>query len=194
MRARTGSAERRDGIRFRLVPWLAVVWVALWGDFSVGTLLGGVAVALLVVTAFRDDLDHVALRVRPVAALRFAGYFAVKLVEANVVVATEIVTPPLRIQEGIAAVRLQGASPALTALVANAVTLTPGTLTLEVDRQPNACVLYVHVLHLHTLDEVRRDVRTVEYLAVRAFGSDEAAAAARDPRTAGGPPVRSGAA
>ncbi len=187
------GALRRGAVRLRLVPWLTAVWVALWGDVAVGTLLGGAAVALGVVTAFRDDLEHLSLRVRPLAALRFVGYFAVQLLESNRVVAVEIVTPPLHIREGIVAVALQGASPGLVTLVANAVTLTPGTLTLEVDRRDDGYVLYVHVLHLRTVEEVRRDVRTLEYLAVRAFGSSAAAAAARDPRSAEPDQLRAGA-
>jgi multicomponent Na+:H+ antiporter subunit E len=56
--------------------------------------------------------------------------------------------------------------------VADAVSLTPGTLTLEVQREP--LILYVHVLHLRSVEDVRRDVRRLELDAVRAFGSAEA--------------------
>ena len=59
-------------------------------------------------------------------------------------------------------------------MVANAISLTPGTLTIEVATDPN--VLYVHVLHLHDIDAVRRDVTRLERSVLRAFGTDEAVA------------------
>jgi multicomponent Na+:H+ antiporter subunit E len=54
--------------------------------------------------------------------------------------------------------------------VADAVTLTPGTLTVEVRREP-VPVLYVHVLHLRAVEDVRADVHRLRDLAERAFGS-----------------------
>jgi multicomponent Na+:H+ antiporter subunit E len=59
-------------------------------------------------------------------------------------------------------------------VVANAITLTPGTLTVELRRDPTT--LYVHVLHLSDLDEVRRDIRTLQRKVVRAIGSAHALA------------------
>jgi multicomponent Na+:H+ antiporter subunit E len=63
----------------------------------------------------------------------------------------------------------------LATVVGNAITLTPGTLTVDVrrddpDRPP---VLYVHVLHFSDVDSLRRDVVRLERLAVRAFGTKE---------------------
>jgi multicomponent Na+:H+ antiporter subunit E len=164
-----------------LAVWLVLVWVALWGELTVANVLGGAAVALALIAAFPTAGPRSGLPVRLLPALRFAGYFVVKLVEANVVVAWEVVTPRNRINEGIVQVPLRQASDALTTLVANAVTLTPGTLTLEVERAPGGiCVLSVHVLHLHSVEAVRRDILTLEYLAVQAFGDREARLAVVD--------------
>jgi multicomponent Na+:H+ antiporter subunit E len=58
--------------------------------------------------------------------------------------------------------------------VANVITLTPGTVTIEVEDSPP--VLYVHVLHLHDLEAVRRDLLRIEEFSVRAFGSPAARA------------------
>jgi multicomponent Na+:H+ antiporter subunit E len=155
-----------------LVVWLTVLWVLLWGDLSVANVLGGLAVALLVVVVARDvsTAQTSGMRLRPLAALRFAGHFLVELVKANLVLAWEIVTPRNRIHTGIVAVELPGASDGLVTLVADAVTLTPGTLTVEVRREP-VPVLYVHVLHLRAVEDVRADVHRLRDLAERAFGS-----------------------
>ena len=69
-------------------------------------------------------------------------------------------------------------------VVANVITLTPGTITIEAHGTPP--VLYVNVMHLHDLDGVRRDLLHIEELSVRAFGSTIAARRS-SPRTVGDP-------
>ena len=155
--------------------WLVVVWVALWGDLSAANVASGVVVGVLVLMAFPLAGHRSSSRLRPLAAARFAAWFAWKLAEASAVVAWEAVTPRNRINEGIVAIPIRGVSDGVITLVANAISLTPGTLTLEVRRRP--AVLYVHVLHLHDIEAVRREVRHLEVLAIRAFGPLEAARA-----------------
>jgi multicomponent Na+:H+ antiporter subunit E len=160
--------------RVLLTAWLVVVWVALWGPVTTATVAGGLAVAAAVQLLPAGPGRRTGFAVRPVAAARFLAYFVAKLVEASVVVAVEVATPRNRIRTGIVAVPLRGASDALVTLVADAVTLTPGTLTVEVGRNPPT--LYVHVLHLRDVEAVRREIRHLEVLAVRAFGSPAALA------------------
>jgi multicomponent Na+:H+ antiporter subunit E len=155
------------------VGWLVTVWLLLWGDVTPANLLSGLAVAGVVV-AIAGARRSGQITVRPVAAVRFVGHFAVQLVVATAVVAWEVVTPRNRIRTGIVAVPLHGCSDAVAALIADTISLTPGTLTVEVDRRP--LTLYVHVLHLRDVERVRRDVRRIEVLAVRAFGNAEALA------------------
>jgi len=113
--------------------------------------------------------------VRPVAVVRFLVVFAWQLVAASAVVAWEVITPRNRINEGIVEIPVRGASDLVTAVVANAISLTPGTLTIEVDR-PGAR-LFVHVLHLRDVEQLRAEIRELEALVIRAFGSDRSIAA-----------------
>lgn len=149
------------------ILWLSGAWVALWGDVTAANVLAGVLVGALLVALF-PPADEPRSAFRLLAALRFAGYFTGKLVEASAIVAWEVVTPTSRINEGIVAVPIRGVSRGLTAVVANAITLTPGTITLEVREDPT--VLYVHVLHLRSLEAVRAEVLRLEELAIAAFG------------------------
>lgn len=159
-----------------MTAWLMIVWVALWGDASAANLLSGLLLGSMLMLVFPMRPRGLPNRFRPGAAIRFAGYFARKLVEASAVVTWEVVTPTNRINEGIVAIPIRGVSDTLTTLVANAISLTPGTLTLEVRQEPT--VLYVHVLHLEDIEAVRREVQHLEVLAIRAFGSLEAVAVA----------------
>jgi multicomponent Na+:H+ antiporter subunit E len=154
-----------------------VTWLALWSDVSMANLLSGALVAGGVVLAF-DTWQRGQPAFRPVRVLGFVGHFLYKLVEANVVVARTVISPRDRIHTGIVAVPVQGLPDAVVTLIADAISLTPGTLVLEVRRNPT--VLFVHCLDLRDVEAVRAEVRRLEVLAIRAFGSKEAIAALRD--------------
>lgn len=150
---------------------LVLIWLALWSDVTVGNLITGVLVAAVVVVVAGPWRPGHAV-VRPVAATRFALYFVVKLVESTVVVARTVLAPRERVHTGIVAVPLRGCSDAIATLVADAISLTPGTLTLEVRQDP--LVLYMHALDVRDVDAVRADVRRLELLALQAFGPADA--------------------
>lgn len=117
-----------------LIIWLTTLWVALWADLTVGNVVGGLVVAFVVVGVARPTgvtgLERTYFR--PLSALVYAGYFLVQLVKSNLVVAWEIVTPRLRINRAIIAVPMHSSSAGVVTLVANSVTLTPGTVTVDV--------------------------------------------------------------
>ncbi len=155
------------------VAALTVLWIVLWRDPSVANVLSGVVIATVVSTIpARPGAHH---RVRPVALVRFVAYFLWKLLEANVVLAREVVTPQNSIHTGIIAVPLPGYDDFVVTVVANAVSLTPGTLTLEATRTPEP-VLYVHVLHLRDLDAARGEVLAMAVRAAAAFPASRHAA------------------
>jgi multicomponent Na+:H+ antiporter subunit E len=159
--------------------WLVVLWVLLWADLSVANVLSGIAIAIivLVIANARSVTSLVGegeIHIAPFRLVWFVGWVLVKLVQANLVLTWEIVTPRNRIRTGVIAVPMRTDSAWVYMVVANVITLTPGTVTIEVAGTPP--VLYVHVLHLHDVDRVRRDLQQIEAHAVRAFGSRRARA------------------
>jgi multicomponent Na+:H+ antiporter subunit E len=150
-----------------VVLWSVVVWSALWSDFSVANAIWGVVAGVLtlaLVPVRRPSGDVV---VRPLLLLWFVLRSVWALVRASAVVAWEVVTPRNRIHEAIVAAPLRTTSPGVITLIANVITLTPGTVTLEVHEDPPT--LYIHILHLRTVEEVRQDIRDLEDLAMRAL-------------------------
>jgi multicomponent Na+:H+ antiporter subunit E len=117
--------------------------------------------------------------VRPGALLRFVAFFAFDLVRASLRVVALVLRPRGELRQAVVAVPVAGASDALLTVLANAISLTPGTLTLEVDRARST--LYVHVLQVgegaDAVERVRRDILALERLAIRAVGTPQARAA-----------------
>lgn len=160
------------------VGWLAVVWVVLWRDLTLANLVSGVVIAGVVLLVFPLRHGGTHARVRPVAVIGFLGYFLWKLLVSNVIVARAILAPRARVHTGIVAVPTTPHSDLVVTLVANAISLTPGTLSIEVRRDP--ATLYVHVLDLRDLDKVRADIDDLQRRLVRAIGSDEVLASLGD--------------
>lgn len=160
-----------------LVVWLTLVWALLWGDFGLASLAAGAAVALFVVWIGRPaDVHGMQLTsFHPLSALVFVAYFAVQLVKSNLQVAWTVVSPRPNVHTAIVAVPMHVDSDGIVTVVANAVTLTPGTLTVDVHESDDGTppVIYVHVLQFADVESVRTEVLHLERLAVRAFGTKQ---------------------
>lgn len=149
------------------VAWCTLVWVALWGDLSIANLLAGIVVGFVSVWLVPWGGPSGRVTVRPLRLLRFLGYFLWALVRSSAVVAWEIVTPGDRTYQGIIELDLDTTNLGVATLIANAISLTPGTLTLEVREEPLR--LYVHVLHLREMEVVRAELDHLHRLVVEAL-------------------------
>ena len=159
--------------RLALMVWLVVLWQLLWRDVSFANIAGGLVVAA-VVTVVWPGRERLAAghTVRPLRLLIFLGYFAWLLVVSNLVVAREIVTRRDYIRSGIVAVPLADPSELVATVLADAITLTPGTLSVELREYPP--MLFVHVLHVRDVEGVRRDIERLQRLVLQAIGPADA--------------------
>lgn len=147
--------------------WLTAVWVMLWESLTWANVIGGVAVAAVVGTLVppHRGRDTVGFRPGPAAILlvRFVG----QLVLASAKLSWEIFTPRNTINAAVVSVPLTCRVPGIAAIVANMVSLVPGTVTLDVDTA--TMTLHMHVLHLTSLEEARREVLELERRVLAAF-------------------------
>jgi len=178
------TAVERTGIRLRhqlpLLAWLVVVWILLWGTWSWANLVSGIAVALAVTLLLPLPPVAGGARVRPLALLSFVGHFLVDLGVSGAQVAWRALSPAGVRSGAIVQVQLRVDSDLLLTMVAEAVSLVPGSLVLDLDRERRR--LAVHLLHADDLADVERQklaVLTTEERLVRAFGSTADLAALR---------------
>ena len=167
-----------------LAVWLVLVWMLLWGSWSWANLLSGVLVALAVLVLL--PLPHVVggVRVRPAALLAFLGHFVVDLFVSGADVAWQALRPGGVRRTAIVQVQLRADSDLLLTMVAEATSLVPGSLVLDLDRERR--VMALHLLPVRDLDDVERKragVLVVEDRLVRAFGSPADVAALEGHRT-----------
>ncbi|MGV8851991.1 MAG: Na+/H+ antiporter subunit E [Rhodoglobus sp.] len=157
-----------------LILVLVALWMLLWGTVSVLSVTSGVVIALVVTTVLYLPPVQLSGRFNPfwfaVYLIRFLG----ELVVGSVNVAWQAFSPRGVTGNSVIAVQLVTRSDIIMTLTAISVTLIPGSLVLEVDRQQS--VLYLHALN--TTDEVavnalQRSVHSFERSLVRALGSPE---------------------
>lgn len=160
---------------------LTIIWVLLWGSFTPLTMVGGVLVAVVVLTVFPLPVVEYAGRVHPIGVLRFAGRFTVDLVVASVQVAALAFRFGHVPRSAIIAVKLRAPSDLGLTLTAEALSLVPGSLIVEADREKG--VLYVHVLNVdkEAADSFRQNVLDLETRIIHAFGSRSERAAITKP-------------
>lgn len=155
-----------------LLIWLTVVWVGLWGSLTPGNVLGGLAVGAVLLRAL--PMEHVDSpgRISALGVLRFLGLFFVALVQSSLQVLVLVLRRRPELHQAVIAVPVHGGGDRLLTLVGNSISLTPGTLTLEVDRARG--LLYVHVLDVGEgskgLTQVKHGIERIEHAAARALG------------------------
>jgi multicomponent Na+:H+ antiporter subunit E len=157
-----------------LLVGLVVLWTFLWNQLTVLSLVSGVVVALLVTRVFFLPPVELSGRFNLGWAVVFLGRFLFDLVVASVEVAWKAVRPAGVRSNAIVAVQLHTRSDFIMTLVAEAVSLVPGSLVVEADRERS--ILYMHALAVEDADgveEVRSSVLGFEKRIARALGSED---------------------
>jgi len=141
---------------------LTLLWAALQGSFSVGNLLFGFLLGLGIVVFARplfdvsDPTEQARFRsgVRPIRrlwrVLVLVLVFLRELIISGLQVASYVVQPELSIQSGIVKYPLDVTSDREITTLSNMISLTPGTMTLDVSADRTH--LFVHAMAVETED------------------------------------------
>ncbi|NTU82561.1 MAG: Na+/H+ antiporter subunit E [Chloroflexales bacterium] len=136
---------------------LALAWVAVTGDVSPGNLSLGFGLGFLVLVLMRRAVGVPDYGVRTVRLLGLLLFFGRELIAANLRVAYEVLTPALNMRPAVIAVPLDARTDLEITLLANMITLTPGTLSLDVSA--DRATLYVHAMYGEDPAAVRRAIK-----------------------------------
>ncbi|MCD6415501.1 MAG: Na+/H+ antiporter subunit E [Planctomycetes bacterium] len=147
---------------------LYVVWCLLvfpydrtTGQWDTQSLLVGLVAALVVVVLFGNALpDRSCFLLAPRRwfwALVYIPFFAYYCLKANLEVAYLVLHPDMPIRPGIVKVRTSLRTRVAITALANSITLTPGTLTVDADEDGT---LYVHWIDVKFAedDEATREI------------------------------------
>ncbi len=151
---------------------LALIWMLLWGDLSLGAALWGVAIALLIQVLFPlPDVPELE-SFRPLGFLRLVVVTMWGLLISSFQVAAKVLAFWRPTRNAIILVRLRSDSEFITAITAELVTLVPGSVAIDARDGE----LLVHVFDAGTEAanaHARERVRSTEATVLLAFGTPE---------------------
>jgi multicomponent Na+:H+ antiporter subunit E len=135
-----------------LFATLMLFWLMLTSSLAGDSLLLGLLVSLAIAVFFREGLSFFTeFRFTPeavVAGFQYYGFFFMELIKSNFRLAAIVIAPSLPIDPGIVKVRTKLKSRMGRLMLANSITLTPGTLTVAVEGE----WLYVHWVRIEAED------------------------------------------
>lgn len=150
---------------FLLNLFLAIVYVALTGEVTVWNFVAGFVLGYLVLSLVARAMGESSYAGKVLRLISFLGYFLVKLVKTNVEVAWEILTPRYAMTPRILRYPVADLTPGQLTTLANAISLTPGTLTTDVDDEGH--YLYVHCMYAADREEMIREIDRLKQRMIR---------------------------
>ena len=162
-------------LQWTVVLWLVVVWMLLWGSLSVVNVVWGAVVAVLVCLVFPLAPLRMSVRVRPHWLLWLVVRFLWDVLMASWQVAVKTLQLGRQPRNAVIEVDLRTDSDFVLTVVAEMVSLVPGSLVVEARAA-------THTLFLHVLDvgdragaeAFRQQVFALERRVVLALGADPA--------------------
>ncbi len=137
---------------------LAFAWCLLQDEISLRQFVIGFLVGLSAMLFFPRSFHQERRYFRKVTlSVQLVFFFVKELLIANWTVVRQVLAPELKIQSGIVAYPLSLQNDVLITLLANMITLTPGTLSVEV--APDRQFLFIHFLDV---DDVEEEIRIIK--------------------------------
>lgn len=169
-----GGKETRGRIwrQLPLLLGLVLLWMVLWGQVTVLSVVTGIIVAIVVTRVFYLPPVDLSGRINVWYTLVFLAHFFLDVAIASFTVAFQALTLRSIPRSSVIGIQLRTRSDLIMTLDAIAMSLVPGSLVVEADRERS--ILYLHTFATRTADDVeamRKKVLVVEARIVRAIGS-----------------------
>lgn len=142
---------------FTLNLLLAFAWCLLWQSYGPVEYLTGFVISYGILRFFLGTRPRELYMGRVLVSAGYLARFLYEIVKANVLVAKIVLAPRLRIRPGIIAYKLGVKSEGGITLLANSITLTPGTLSVDVSDDKKT--LYVHALDIEDPRKTEQEIR-----------------------------------
>ncbi len=136
---------------------LALLWAMATGAIAVHNLVMGFIVGGIVMHFSAPALGDPRYGIRIWKITLLGLFFMRELAVASVRVAIDVLRPTLKMTPAVVAVPLELTSDVQVTLLANLVSLTPGTLSIDVS--DDRSVLYVHAMYGADPEALRRSIK-----------------------------------
>jgi len=133
---------------------LLLIWLIANGNLATDTIIAGVVICAAIALAFSTFARvYSVIRWSPKVIyyyLMYLGVFSIELFKANINVMRLVFSPRIDIKPGIVEIKTGLKSPIGRLALANSITLTPGTLVVDIKDDS----LFIHWINIGTTDPV----------------------------------------
>jgi len=136
---------------------LALIWVAMHGEFTLEHFVVGLGVGFLILVFTRRAIGAPNYTRKVGQVINLALFFLWELILANLRVAYNVVTPHHYMKPGVLGIPLEAHTDLEITVLASLISLTPGTLSLDVSTDRKT--LYIHAMYIDEEDAVRRKIK-----------------------------------
>ncbi len=138
---------------------LALAWATMTAEFTLANLIIGFGLGFLILLFVRRvvGLDQYPLKLGRAIGLFF--FFIWELIQSNFRLANDVITPSHKMRPAVIAIPLDARTDLEITLLANLITLTPGSLSLDVSADRRVLFLYTLYMDDNDIDAVRRRVK-----------------------------------
>lgn len=145
--------------RFFIVNlFISLLWPTLNGNYTLGALFTGFLLGFVVLTIVRRSYGKFFFYVAGFLLYVLFAILQSNLKLAGLVLGT-LVSPGRALRPGIVAVPLTITDSFERTLLASMITLTPGTLSVDLGQRDGQDVLYVHSVDLHDIEAFRQEIK-----------------------------------
>lgn len=136
---------------------LASAWIFLTGDLQFQNFIEGFIIGFVIIFISKNVTSTTSYLQKIPKIIGFILYFFYELIVANIKVTIDILTPRHRMTPAIIAVPLTIDKNFEITLLANLITLTPGTLSLDLSSDRK--ILYIHSMYVDDPDKFRDEIK-----------------------------------
>jgi multicomponent Na+:H+ antiporter subunit E len=136
---------------------LGVAWIGLTGEFTPANFVVGFILGYLVLWFVERGRKSGGYFRKVPRVIRFIPFFAWELLKSNLRVTYEVMTPRQNMKPGIVAIPLDAKTDLEITILANLITLTPGTLSLDIS--DDRSVLYIHAMFIDDVDDFKNKLK-----------------------------------
>lgn len=137
---------------------LALLWAGMLGGFSVANLASGFFLGYLVLYyTSREWPGHAGYFGKVPKLFGFLVYYLREILKSNAMIAYDVITKSERMTPGVIGIPLDARTDLEITVLANLITMTPGTLSLDISADRK--ILFVHAMYISNPDELRADIK-----------------------------------
>jgi multicomponent Na+:H+ antiporter subunit E len=145
--------------------FLAYIWMFLSTNYSSLAFFKGYFFGALILFVLRRFFKQRFYLINVIAVIKLFFLFCSELIKANVAVLKVVLSPKLSMQPAIFALETELEKDWEITLLSNLITLTPGTLVIEVSEDNK--ILYIHAMDIDDVEQAKSDIKNTFEKAIK---------------------------